>query len=108
MDKSIIKKIKKHFFILFRKGKNIYFFYGTEGGEIRLPFSFFLRFLIFCYFDESFFSLAYLNLTFLVVLSHARDTKFVVENFFESSYFSVHYETLFLLSLSGLLFYNRN
>ena len=109
MDKSIIKKIKKHFFILFRKGKKYIFFFMVQK-EVRLGslFVFFLRFLIFCYFDESFFSLAYLNLTFLVVLSHARDTKFVVENFFESSYFSVHYETLFLLSLSGLLFYNRN
>lgn len=64
--------------------------------EVRLgsPFIFFFAFLnfIFCYSDESFFSLAYLNLTFLVVLSHVRDTKFVVENFFESSYLSVHYE----------------
>ncbi len=29
-------------------------------------------------------------LTFLVVLSNARGTKFVVGNFFESSYFSVY------------------
>ena len=37
--------------------------------------------------------LAYLilsYLTILVVLSNARDTKFVVGNFFESSYFTVH------------------
>ena len=58
--------------------------------EVRLgsPLFFFFAFLnfIFCYSDESFFSLAYANVTFLVVLNHARDTKFVVENFFESSH----------------------
>lgn len=60
--------------------------------EVRLgsPLFFFLHFLILysAYYDEYFFILAYL--TFPIVLSHARDTKFVVENFFESSYFSVH------------------
>jgi hypothetical protein len=58
--------------------------------EVRLGSPLFLHFLILysAYYDEYFFILAYL--TFPIVLSHARDTKFVVENFFESSYFSVH------------------
>jgi hypothetical protein len=63
----------------------------TKGGEIRLPFILFLCFLILYYlFDDYFLGpFFYLNLTFLVVLSHAHDTKFMVETLFESSYFYV-------------------
>lgn len=56
-----------------------------------MPFSSFLHFLLILYSaipKNFFFILAYL--TFLVVLSNARGTKFVVGNFFESSYFSVY------------------
>lgn len=55
--------------------------------EVRLGSLFFIfAFLILLF--RIFGFLAYL--TFLVVLSNARGTKFVVGNFFESSYFAVH------------------
>jgi hypothetical protein len=57
--------------------------------EVRLGSLFFIFAFLIPLFRIFFFScLSYL--TFLVVLSNARGTKFVVGNFFESSYFSVY------------------
>jgi len=57
--------------------------------EVRLGSLFFIfSFLILLFRIFLYSCLSYL--TFLVVLSNARGTKFVVGNFFESSYFSVY------------------
>jgi len=57
--------------------------------EVRLGSLFFIfAFLILLFRIFLYSCLSYL--TFLVVLSNARGTKFVVGNFFESSYFSVY------------------
>ena len=54
--------------------------------EVRLGSLFF----IFAFLIPNIFISCLSYLTFLVVLSNARGTKFVVGNFFESSYFAVH------------------
>jgi hypothetical protein len=81
-NKFIIKEKKKHFLFLEKEKINLFF---MVEKEVRLgsPLYFFHFLILYSAIPMNlFFSLANLNLTFLVVLSHARDTKFVVEIFF--------------------------